>query len=813
MPQDLQKKRLFILDGYGQIFRSYYAFMSNPLIDKNGNNVSAVYGFFNTVMSLLKQHKPDYFAVALDSKGKTFRHEMYPEYKANRAKAPEDLHAQVEVIKDIMNAIHMPNFGQVGMEADDIIATVAKDASELGLETVMITADKDLMQLVDDNVFALRPPRKGEHEYRLCKSKEVEEIFGVRPDQIVDYLTILGDSSDNVPGIDGLGEKSAVKLLQEWGTLDNIYANIDKMSPRVKTKLENSRDKIGLSHTLIVLKNDIFDSLDLESLSCSSIDWTEAAQQFNLIGSAKLVSSAKNMLSKGAVVHIDNVKQIVSQEAIIVDAIELDADNPQKLIGFDLKEKLKELKKQGIEGKPYFDLGIAAWLIDSSSGRYSKNDLCEKYLGNPDADQKEAVSKLYQILSDLLDKHGLRELFDTMEMPLVSVLSEMEDNGIMIDKKRLEETGKELDDKCSEIEQDIFTLCGHEFNLNSPKQLQEVLFVERNLPTGKKTATGFSTNSDVLESLAEETDDPVPELLLRYRALSKLSSVYTQNLIDLADEESRIHTTFLQTGTATGRLSSKNPNLQNIPIRTDEGRKIREAFVARPGYTLLSADYSQIELCVLADLSKDPELTSSFINGDDVHRQTAALIFGIFPELVTPAQRRIAKTINFGVIYGMSAFRLAHDLKIPRKEAAGFIDTYFDRYRGVTSFIEEVQAEAEKNSFVRTAMGHLRAVAEINSVNKNIRAAGERVAVNTVIQGTAAEIVKKAMIDIYGALKERKLKSKLLLQVHDEVILEVADDELEEVKSLIKEKMENAVKLSIPLRAGIENAPAWGQMH
>ena len=401
-----------------------------------------------------------------------------------------------------------------------------------------------------------------------------------------------------------------------------------------------------------------------------------------------------------------------------------------------------------------------------------------------------------------------------MEMPLLSVLFNMEENGILLDVPKLESFGRELENEIEAVQQDVYTICGKTFNLNSPKQLQEVLFVDRNLPTGKKTKSGFSTDSDVLEELTLSTEDPVPALLLRYRALSKLLSTYVQALPEMIEKSTgRIHTTFLQTGTATGRLSSKNPNLQNIPIRTEEGRRIRDAFVPSPGCRLMSADYSQIELVVLSHVTGDINLRNAFIEGNDVHRETAARIYGIFPEMVTPEQRRAAKTINFGILYGMSAFRLAHDLKIPRKDAQRFIDTYFEQYSGVSAFIESTKKKAKEDGFVRTEMGHIRYIPEIRSSNKPVLAAAERMAVNTVIQGTAAEIMKKAMLSIHAAMNERKLKSRILLQVHDELIFEVPEDEISQMEELVKKCMENAYELSVPLRVEVETGRSWGEMH
>lgn len=789
-----QAKTLFVIDGYGQIYRSYYAFMSNPLRDNQNRNISCVFGFFNTLISLIKQYKPDYVAVALDSRGKTFRHELFPEYKANRDKAPQDLHEQVPMITDILSASKIKFFAIPGMEADDIIATLARGFFDYGIHTVMVTGDKDLLQLVNGSVSALRPPRKGEHSWSFCSASGVKELFGVEPDQIVDYLTILGDSSDNVPGIPGIGEKGAVALLSEWGSLDNAYANIDSVKGALKTKLENGKDKVALSRTLIELKDDLFkvSEEDLKDYDASAISWEDMVVRFKEMGSDRLVSAAGRMLAPGT-----DLKALKAKPVQETKTAELAL--PQDcLAGYDMREKP--------EGKRMFDVAIAAWMLDSNSGRYGLDYLCEKY-GVTDLNSLAPV-----LYSALVDKK-LDGLFFDMEMPLLLILRRMEERGILLDKSKLAAFGEELSAKCSELEQTVYTLCGHPFNLNSPKQLQEVLFVERDLPVGKKTRVGFSTDSEVLEDLAHTTGDPVPGLILQYRMLSKLLNTYVLSLPSLTDGDGRIHTTFLQTGTSTGRLSSKNPNLQNIPIRTDEGRRIRDAFVAKEGCVLLSADYAQIELAVLAHVSADPELCRSFTDGEDVHRQTAALIFNQFPDFVTPAQRRIAKTINFGVIYGMSAFRLARDLGISRTEAQSFITTYFERYKGVSAFIENTLESARKNGYVSTIGGHVRSIPDINSSNKVVRQASERMAVNSVIQGSAAEIVKLAMIAIDKALREKKLESALLLQVHDEVILEVPENEVETVSDIVRDCMVNAVKLSIPLRVSVETGKSWGVMH
>ena len=628
MPED--RKKLFIIDGYGQIYRSYFAFMNNPLKDKEGNNVSAVYGFFNTIMSLIRQYKPEYLVVAMDARGKTFRHEMYDQYKANREKTPEDLHAQIPVIDSFLDGMHIPHFSRVGMEADDIIATIARKASAEGLDTVMVTGDKDLLQLVRNDVFALRPPRKGEKEYRLCAEAEVKELFGVEPSQIVDYLTILGDSSDNVPGITGIGEKGAVKLLSEHGSLDRVYESIASLSKGIAAKLEAARDHVELSRKLVTLKDDVLpdDQIVFSQFETSLIDWAEAVRLFRNIGSESLVKAAQRLVpayqfsleaevaepdepeEKQPVVveqvdadseQLENTLSALADEAPVsiqvllseedemrasITEIMLTADGTHMLalkpdehnkailqqhlprlsiIGHDLKSAFKALRLWGLKDiRPYADTMLAKWLLESSISKFDPEDCCTSFSTLGDLEGK-------------LKEKGLLGLFRDMEMPLCDILCNMEMEGILLDKEYLRSIEVVIGSEADEVLASVYTLCGKEFNLNSPKQLQEVLFVDRNLPTGKKTKSGFSTDSEVLEELSYTTDDPVPALILRYRILSKLLGTYVKTLPELVNPKTgRLHTTFLQTGTATGRLSSKNPNLQNIPVRTDEGRKIRK---------------------------------------------------------------------------------------------------------------------------------------------------------------------------------------------------------------------------------------------
>lgn len=917
-------KRLFVVDGYGIIYRSYFAFITRPLTDGQGRNVSAVFGFFNTLMMILNKYRPDYLVVAMDAKGKTFRHLMYPEYKANRDKAPDDLHAQVPLILEILDAVGIPYRMQEGMEADDIIATLSTEARKKSLETVIVTGDKDLMQLVCPSVSVLRPPRKGEKEYMFCHEEQVPEIYGVRADQIVDYLTILGDSSDNVPGIRGLGPKGAEKLLADYGTLENAYAHIGELSKGVQAKLEEARGQIGLSHTLIVLKDDLFEVRDFdgEGFGAGDLNWAQAVPLFSDLNCKALAQLASKLSSHGrtyampatveqpkqapveeddgfkvsmspnplykAICSLDELERTLKAatglgivaldtETTSIDAMQAELvgfsfcseigkawyvplvtggkrvqeEKPVldvlrrclkgvRIVGQNIKYDYTVLRRAGLELEClHFDTMIAAWLLASDSGVYNMDDLAKRYLDYDtvrfedvvkdgaklfsDISLKESVRyaaedsdvtwALYQLFAHKLEKKGLRKVFFDLEMPLVKTIADMEFNGILLDTKKIGDLSAYLEAERLEVEKQVFGLCGKEFNMNSPKQLQEILFVDRNLPTGKKTKSGFSTDSDVLEDLARKTEDPVPELILRSRFLVKLRG-YCEGLPVLVNPDThRIHPSFLQTGTGTGRLSCKSPNLQNIPIRTEEGRRIRGAFPAKEGCVLLSADYSQIELVVLAHFSQDQALKDAFIHGEDVHKMTAALIFDEFAEMVTPEQRRIAKTINFGVIYGMSAFRLANELDIGRKEAQGFIDAYFNRYPGVTRFVEKTRAEAQEKLMVETMFGHQRLIPQMASSNKVELAGAQRIAVNSVIQGTAAEIMKIAMINISKALKDGNFKSRLLLQVHDELIFEVPLDEVESMKEMVKQQMTGAVTLDVPLRCSIETGTDWGQMH
>ena len=901
-------KRLYIIDGYSVIYRNYFAHISNPLTDKNGTNISAYFGFFSTLFSLMSGYRMDYLAVVMDEKEPTFRKEMYPEYKANRDKAPEDLHAQVPMIKETLAKMGISCLSHAGFEADDIIATLSRMATERGIETVMVTGDKDLLQLVDDHVMALRPPRKGESQYHFFKREEVKEEFGINPEQIVDYLSIIGDKADNVPGRKGLGEKGAVKLLSEYVTLEGIYRHIDMLAAGVRKKLEEGKADAELSKKLILLRFDALPSdFDITELSSAKIDAAAAAPDFEKrscrsllrrIGGDKKQNAVAETEKKEekedfrseyqAVADIESVRKLFLEAEknggiIALDTETTGLEEDADIVGFsfsyekgkayyaplvaegreylgkedvirlfdeflasgrlgvinqNVKYDLKAIWHLGSDIKRIaFDTMIAAWMLDSNAAVYNLDELSIKYLshttiryedivpedkvfsdislekaGPYSAEDSDVALRLYFILSDALKKKDLLECYNTYELPLIRILASMEKEGIHLSPERIGRLKEEIDRNVAALVSAIYEDAGHEFNINSTQQLSKVLFEEKGLKAGKKTQKGYSTDTATLEGLREEGGKIIRDIL-EYRQLSKLKSTYIDVLPSLSDAGGRIHTSFLQTGTATGRLSSRNPNLQNIPVRTDEGRMIRSAFTPDDGKVFLSADYSQIELVVLADATQDKNLMDAFIKGVDVHRYTASLIFSKLPEEVSDHERRIAKTINFGIMYGMSAFRLSNELGISRHEAASFIETYFNRYSGVKSFVERMEEEARKNGYVRTKYGHVRDVLGINSSNKVEKAAAERVAVNTVIQGTAAEIMKSAMIAIDSAIRERNLSSRILLQVHDELIFEVPMDEKDEMEELVRTVMEGAASLSVPLRVSIETGASWGDMH
>lgn len=949
---------LYLLDGYSVIYRSYFAFIRSPLRNSRGENSSAVFGFFRTLVSIFREHDPHRFAVVMDSISPTFRHERYPEYKATREKTPEDLHAQIPIIEEILSALGVPMIRVDRYEADDVMATLATRCREAGESCRVISGDKDLLQLVADPVRILKPSKNGLEE---IDRDAVYREWGVWPEQILDYLSLVGDTSDNVPGVKGIGAKTAAQLLGTFGTLEELYNRLEEVkSNSQREKLSAGRESAWLSRELITLAIDaplpdasdrfVVDDVDFaaaaplfleqgmrtllrdvgldpdafepaERSSHDAGDTTGAAppeddaeQRDDAARNGGAISPGLPPQERAAAVldaqTRERLRGVGSYETVdTLDALDrwvetvrrtgtfafdcettaldpLDAvpvgfsistevgtgcyivlDGPDgpvldhdevrqrlqpiltspeiRLVGQNLKYDWVVLARWGIEiGNIAFDTMIAAWLIDTTDGSYNMDRLAADYLGYTTiafgdlfgdssgkkitdrsftevpiaeatryaAEDADVTLRLFTVLDPLIDRRGVREIFESLELPLVPILARMEMEGIGLDVFALEEYSAYLGEQINATEREIFDIVGHEFNIGSTKQLQQVLFEERKLQPIKKTKTGYSTDNAVMQELAKE--DPLPERVLRYRMLSKLRSTYVDALPRLVHPRTgRIHTSFNQTGTATGRLSSTDPNLQNIPIREEEGRRIRSAFIPRDGYRFVSADYSQIELVVLAELSGDTALKEAFERGDDVHRRTAGLIFGVSDEEVSSEQRRIAKTINFGVMYGMSAFRLSNELSIPRRDAEAFISAYFGTYSGIRRFIDETVATAEEAGEVRTLLGRPRPLPDINNRNRTVKSGAERVAVNTPIQGTAADIVKRAMIAVVGRLRKEGLKTRMILQVHDELILEAPHDEVDRVSALLMEEMSTVVALSIPLRVSVEQGERWGDMH
>ncbi len=964
---NFDENTVYIIDSYGLIFRCYFAFINRPLTNSKGENISALFGFFRNLHSVLKHYKPAHIFAAMDSKTKTFRHEFYPEYKATRNKTPEDLHAQIPWICEILETLGIPTLQCDGYEADDIIATVAKKCVETGRTCRILSGDKDLMQLVCENIQILKPDAGA--MWKVTDSAAVEAEWGVKPEQLLDLLSLYGDTADNVPGVAGVGVKTASKLLTEYKNLDGIYQNLENIKGAMQKKLADGKENAYFSQKLIKL---------CETVPCEKINSALAQKnQYNFSAAAKLLeqygafqdakqyselalqagepaseSGEEQVLPLGstpaapqggsaefsptpssgdtpqrpahladffdfqpgaeppvqnkgnyaAVQSIQELKEFIDA-AIAAGTVAFDCETDSlntitcKIQGFSLCHKkgsavyvplaqdeqslfdsekiekksafaelkrifnqpdlkiimhngkfdLKALASNGlfennkIEYKcKLIDTMIATWLLNpdrNGKNSYSLEWLSETFLHLKGIEFSSIVKKgqtfadvpldqavpyasedadftlqLWEFLSERFKDERRQKLFE-LEMRLLPILANMELAGIHLDSKALHEYNAELTNGIENIENEIYKEVGHPFNIASPKQLQTVLFEERKLKPEKKTKTGYSTDTSVLEELAHY--DSVPKMILEFRELSKLQSTYVETLPEMTDKNGRIHTDFVQTGTATGRLSCRDPNLQNIPVRNEAGRRIRSSFTAPEGKVLISADYAQIELVVLAHLSGDKNMCQAFIEGTDVHKATAALIFGVKPEEVTAEMRRTAKTINFGVIYGMSAFRLANDLGISRTQAAQFISSYDQLYAGITNFKAQTILNAETNGYVETILGRRRPIMNINSRNKVEKAGAERMAINTPVQGSAADIVKKAMIEVDSALKEVNNGAKLLLQVHDELILECPDEQktIEETIALVKDKMENAVKLNVPLRVSIEHGKNWGEFH
>lgn len=850
------KKKLVVLDGNSIINRAFYALP--PMITSQGQPTGAIYGFTTMLFKIFQDIKPDYIISAFDRKAPTFRHLEYKEYKAGRKKMPDELAQQIEPLKELLAAFKIGILELDGYEADDIIGTISKKYEGPDMEVLIYTGDRDSLQLVSDYTKVMFT-KKGISEIDIYDKNAIKDKYGFSPEGIIDLKGLMGDASDNIPGVAGVGEKTALKLLNEYGTLEGVYENIDCISgKKLKENLEQHRDEAFLSKRLATIDRNVPISVDIESAAADKFNSRHVRDMFKVFEFKSLMDKLKaNDEEDTQNIQLTAIRQFDENKALIQDILDNktfnfvmefnnkrlehfiingnyyvkeDSINDFRNV-FESEEVLKNtfgakhvytyLQSRGIRLSGLdFDFEIASYLLNPSQNQYNINSVLEKYEGiavNGDGDEIHLkllglfVDKMETIKDKMLkeiDSFGMRDLFYKVEMPLVKVLSEMENQGFSVDMETLNQIGFELSEEIDILTAQIYDLAGEEFNINSPKQLGVILFEKLNLPVIKKTKTGYSTDAEVLEELSSKHG--IVEKILNFRQLVKLKSTYIDGLLSSVYKDGKIHSSFNQTVTATGRISSTEPNLQNIPIKLEQGRRIRKAFIpSSENYVILSADYSQIELRVLAHISKDENLIDAFRSNQDIHRRTASEILSIPIEQVTAMERSRAKAVNFGIVYGLSDYGLSRDIKIPIKEAKKYIDNYFERYKGVKEYLDSAIKEGKDKGYVKTLMNRLRYIPEINSSNRNVKMLGERLAMNTPIQGTAADIIKIAMVKVANRIKTEGLKSRLILQVHDELVLEVEKNELESVKSIVADEMENAIALEVPLIVDVKWGKNW----
>ncbi len=889
------EKTVYLIDGTACIHRAYHAIRS--LSNSKGLPTNAAFGFTRILLKLMQDRAPQYAAMFFDAKGPTFRHEMYPDYKANRPPMPEDMAVQIPYIKDITAAYRLPIVELQGFEADDLIGTYARIAEEQGFSVIMVTGDKDFMQLVTDNIVIWDPMKEKTLDIQL-----IREEFGVEPQQMIDVMGLSGDSADNVPGVPGIGQKTALGLVKSHGNMEQLYRTVDSITrKKQRENLIAHKDQAFLSRKLVTIDTRVPVTIPIDEFDLTPPDTAALSKLFQTHEFRQLQQSvsARSDLSDKRYQAITDMKALSKLIARLQSArlfaldTETTSTNPMlaRLVGLSfaiqpheafyipcghhylgvpeqlkLPEVLKQLQpvledpgvqkvgqnikydwmvlaRNGIRlAGVSFDTMLASYLLNPSKRAHNLDQIALDFLGHKTITYAEVAGKgkkalsfsevplekavpyacedaditlmAQDVLAPMLSEIGLSKLMDDVEMPLVPVLMRMEMRGTGIDVERLRELSLSFEKQLDALEGSIYGLADEQFNINSSQQLGRILFEKLQLPVQKKTKkkTGYSTDVDVLTTLAEMHE--LPAFVLKHRTLSKLKSTYTDALIELVHPETgRIHTSYNQTVTATGRLSSSDPNLQNIPIRTEEGREIRSAFIPQQGWHLLSADYSQVELRILAHYSDDQILIQSFLDDEDIHSRTACEVFRISPEMITDELRRQAKAINFGIIYGMSAFGLSKQLEISQKMAKTYIDNYFSRYQGVKQFMDRTIAQAHETKQTSTFLGRIRLLPDIASSNNIIRNAAERTAINTPIQGSAADLIKLAMIEVDRAFSERKLQSAMLLTVHDELVCEVPPDELETVARLVKEIMEGIWELKVPLKVNVAHGKNWAEAH
>jgi DNA polymerase I len=895
----MDRKRLFLIDGSALAYRSYFAFIRNPLINSRGENTSAVFGFANSLLKILREQNPDYIAVVFDTPAPTFRHKIYKDYKSTRAKTPPEMVEQLPRIRELVEYMNLPLIEKDGFEADDIIGTLAQQGKKEGLEVFLVTADKDFFQLVDEDIKMVKPS-KGKEPEEIYDAKAVKEKFGIEPNQMTDLLGLMGDSSDNIPGVPGIGEKTALELINQFGSLEEVVAKADRISKKkISQNLKEYAEQARFSKKLVTIDTHTPFKLDLRELSKKDLDSPKLRQFFKemeftsflkeLSSDTKreekvIYKTVQSLDELGILIEIlkqkrefaldtetngldyvnanlvgvsicyqpkeayylplshqmDDKHKNLDKEKVLLELKSVLEDEKIKKICQNLKFDLEILKNSGVDLRGiYFDTMLASYLLDPSSRQHNLNYLALRYCDHEMIPLKSLIGsgkkeisfdrvlieyasqyscedadytlRLKDLFAPQLSELKLDKLFFEVEVPLIEVLADMEMTGVSIDTTYLKNMSIDLEKDLKRLEKEIYQLAGKEFNINSPQQLSQILFEELKLTPIRKTEkkTGESTDFAVLEELAR--GHPLPKILLEYRLLSKLKSTYVDTLPSMVNPKTkRIHTSFNQTVTATGRLSSSEPNLQNIPIKTEMGSRIRKAFVPRNSdYKLLCADYSQIELRILAHFSKDEKLIESFRKGEDIHSRTASEVFGVPLNEVTPRQRRQAKTANFAVIYGVSPYGLSQQTEMTPKEAKEFIDVYFTQHPQVKEYIDNCIEKARKDGYVTTLLGRRRYIPEITSQNRQRREFAERTAINTPIQGSAADLIKVVMLDIHNLLTKKKTKSKMILQVHDELVFEVHKEELHFMKDMVRDKMEGCIKLEVPIRVDIGIGENW----
>ena len=861
-------KKLLILDSNSILNRAFYGV--RYLSAKDGTPTNAIYGFLNILLKLIKEQEPDYICAAFDVKAPTFRHKQYEGYKAQRKPMPEGLAAQMPLAKDVLRAMGVTILEKEGYEADDIIGTVARLCEESEISCFIATGDKDDLQLASDKTkVILTVTKSGYNETIIYDDKAVKEKYRVTPTEFIDVKALMGDPSDNIPGVKGVGEKTAMSLIEKHHSIEYIYENIDGIGLKgaMLQKMKDGRKMAFMSKELATINRNtpiefnaeecVFDGFEnnvelyeiLKRLELNSI-----IKKLDLSGGDNVKENEdifkdfsyqvgdKNMISGDKVTVVldfdgDNISSAAvgaGNNAVVLneqdDIKELLEDDSIAKVMFDVKEAIVKLNGRIDIKNISDDTAIAAYLVDPAKNEYTIEKLASEYFGtviekpevkqlslldDVETDRSEYLAKcavalgvLNERIGDKIKENGQEKLYHEVELPLVTVLAHLEINGFLVDDNQLKEFADKLGEKIDALTNEIYMLAGEEFNINSPKQLGVILFEKLELKPVKKTKTGYATNADVLEKLRDK--HPIVNFIMEYRQLAKLKSTYCDGLTAVVNPNThRIHSVFTQTVTVTGRLSSTEPNLQNIPTRTELGREIRKMFVAKEGYVLVDADYSQIELRVLAHIANDETMINAFRNNEDIHAVTASQVLGIPLEDVTKEQRSSAKAVNFGIVYGIGEFSLAQDLHISVKEAKAYIESYLEKYHGVRNYMESIKEQAKKDGYVKTMLNRIRYIPELKSPNYNIRQFGERVALNTPIQGTAADIIKLAMVRVDNRLINEGLKSKLILQVHDELIVEAHKDEVDKVKQILSEEMQSAMELNVPLKVDMSTGHSW----